>query len=122
MLGELETGSKLCQEAICLGEETSDKYVIAFASRTFAEILCRMEPSDPERADRVILEAIRIQQEIDAKPEIARSYVCYANLLTGMGGEEKAKGYLAKAIGMFQQMGMTWDLTQADQLYRKLRI
>jgi tetratricopeptide (TPR) repeat protein len=122
MLGELETGSQLCQEAICLGEETSDKYVIAFANRTFAEILCRMEPSDPERADRVILEAIRIQQEIDAKPEIARSYVCYANLLTGMGGEEKAKGYLAKAIGMFQQMGMTWDLTQADQLYRKLRI
>ena len=122
MLGELETGSQLCQEAILLGEETNDKYVIAFANRTFAEILSRLEPSDPERADQVILDAIRIQQEIDAKPEIARSYVSYAHLLTGRGEKEKAKEHLAKAIGMFQQMGMTWDLAQADQLHRNLRI
>lgn len=122
MLGELETGSQLCQEATCLGEETSDNYVIAFANRTLAEILYRLNPSDPERADRVILEAIRIQQEIDAKPEMARSYVSYAHLLTGMGGKEKAKEYLAKAIGMFQQMGMTWDLAQADKLHRNLGI
>jgi tetratricopeptide (TPR) repeat protein len=120
-LGELETGSQLCQDAICLGEETSDKYVIAFANRTFAEILFRLKPSDPERADQVILEAIRIQQEIDTKPEIARSYVSYAHLLTEMAEKEKAKEYLAKAIGMFQQMGMNWDSAQAEQLHRKLR-
>ncbi len=122
MLGELETGSQLCQDAICLGEETSDKYVIAFANRTFAEILFRLKPSDPKRADQVILDAIRIQQEIDAKPEIARSYVSYAHLLTGMAEKEKAKEYLAKAIGMFQQMGMNWDSAQAEQLHRKLMI
>jgi hypothetical protein len=52
MLGELETGAQLCQEAIRLGEETNDKYVIAFANRPFAEILSRLEPSDPEKADR----------------------------------------------------------------------
>jgi len=120
MLGELETGSQLCQDAICLGEETSDKYVIAFANRTFAEILFRLKPSDPKRADQVILEAIRIQQEIDVKPEIARSYVSYAHLLTEMAEKEKAKEYLAKAIGMFQQMGMSWDSGQAEQLQRKL--
>jgi class 3 adenylate cyclase/tetratricopeptide (TPR) repeat protein len=120
MLGELETGSQLCQEAIRLGEETNDKYVIAFANRTFAEILSRLEPSDPEKADRAILEAIQIQQEIDAKPELARSYASYAHLLTSRGENETAKEYLAKATGMFQRMGMTWDLAQADQLHRNL--
>jgi predicted ATPase len=114
LLGELETGSQLCQEAICIGEETSDKYVVAFAKRTFAEILYSLKPADPEVADRAILEAIRIQQEIDAKPEMARSYVSYAYLLTGMGKEEKAKKYLATAIDMFQQMGMTWDSAQTN--------
>lgn len=122
ILGDLEKGSQLCQEAILLGEETNDKYVIAFANRTFAEILSFLEPSDPEKADRAILEAIRIQQEIDVKPELARSYLSYAHLLTGRGEKEKAKEYLAKAIGMFQQMGMTWDLAQAGQLHRNLSI
>jgi len=122
MLGELETGSQLCQEAIRLGEETNDKYVIAFANRTFAEILSRLEPSDPEKADRAILEAIRIQQEIDVKPELPRSYVSYAHLLIGREEKERAKEYLAKAIGMFQQMGMIWDLAQTDQLHRNLGI
>jgi hypothetical protein len=43
-------------------------------------------------------------------------------VLTGRGEKEKAKEYLAMAIGMFQQMGMTWDLAQADQLLRNLNI
>jgi predicted ATPase len=122
ILGELETGSQLCQEAIHLGEETNDKYVIAFANRTFAEIFSSLEPSDPQKADRAILKAIQIQQEIDVKPELTRSYVSYTHLLTSRGEKETAKEYLAKAIGMFQQMGMTWDLAQADQLHRNLRI
>jgi hypothetical protein len=43
-------------------------------------------------------------------------------VLTGRGEKEKAKEYLARAIGMFQQMGMTWDLARADQLLRNLTI
>jgi len=122
MLGELEKGAQLCQEAIRLGEETNDKYVISFANRPFAEILSRLEPSDPEKADRAILQAIRIQQGIDAKPELARSYVSYTYVLVARGEKEKAKEYVGKAIGMFQQMGMTWDLSQADQLLRSFTI
>jgi class 3 adenylate cyclase/tetratricopeptide (TPR) repeat protein len=121
-LGELETGSHLCQEAINLGEDTNDRYVIAFAKRTFAEILSCLEPSDFHKADQAILEAIRIQQEIGVKPELARSYVSYTHLLIEKGEEEKALEYLGKAIGMFQKMGMVWDLDQAEQLHRKLGV
>ena len=61
-----------------------------------------------------MLEAIRIQQVISAKPELARSYVSYARLLQGWGEAAKARDYLAQAIGMFQQTGMAWDLAQAE--------
>jgi class 3 adenylate cyclase/tetratricopeptide (TPR) repeat protein len=120
MLGELERGAQLCQEAIRLGEETNDKYVIAFANRPFAEILSRLEPSDPEKADRAILEAIRIQQEIGTKPELARSYLSYAHILTARGEKEKAKEYLARAIDMFQQMGMDYCLGKAQEEWARL--
>jgi len=119
-LGELEKGSKLCQEAIHLGEETNDKFVIAYANRTFAEIFSCLEPSNPQKVDKAILKAIQIQQEIDVKPEIARSYISYALFLTEIGEKEKARTYLDKAIVMFQHMGMNWDLSQADQLHRNL--
>jgi tetratricopeptide (TPR) repeat protein len=119
-LGDLETGSILCQEAIRLGEETNDKYVIAYANRTFAEILSHLEDSNPKKADNAILKAIEIQQEINVKPELARSYVSYAIFLAEMGEKEKAKTYLDKAIGMFQHMGMNWDLDKADQIHRNL--
>jgi predicted ATPase len=122
VLGELEKGAQLCQEAIRLGEETNDNYVIAFANRPFAEILSRLEPSDPEKADRAILLAIRNQQGINAKPELARCYATYAHVLTSRGEKEKAKEYLARAIGMFQQMGMKWDLAQAEQLLQNTEI
>lgn len=119
-LGELEKGSKLCQEAIHLGEETNDKFIIAYANRTFAEIFSCLEPSNPQKVDKAILKAIQIQQEIDVKPEIARSYISYALFLTEIGEKEKARTYLDKAIVMFQHMGMNWDLSQADQLHRNL--
>ena len=36
--------------------------------------------------------------------------------------EEKAKAneYIEKAVGMFQQMDMTWDLAQAEHITSKL--
>jgi tetratricopeptide (TPR) repeat protein len=120
-LGELDTASSLCQEAIQLGEETGDKYVMAFAQRTFAEIIFGLEPLNSQKAKHSILEAIQIQQEIDAKPELARSYMIYARILVDSGEKEKANEYIEKAVGMFQQMDMTWDLAQAEQFTSKLK-
>ena len=63
-----------------------------------------------------MLEAIRLQQEIGAKPELARSYVSYARLLQGWGETAQARESLTRAIGMFQQMDMAWDRAQAEQV------
>jgi class 3 adenylate cyclase/tetratricopeptide (TPR) repeat protein len=118
-LGEIDAPLSLCQEAIGLAEESEEKFTIALAHRTLAEIFFRLKPSEPQKAERAILEAIRIQQESGAKPELARSYLSYAQLLKRSEEKEKAEEYFVKAIGMFKEMGMAWDLVQSEQILRK---
>jgi tetratricopeptide (TPR) repeat protein len=120
-LGERDTVPPLCHEAIHLAEERGEKFANALAHRTLAEALFALVPTDPPDVERSMLEAIRIQQEISNKPELARSYMSYARLLQGWGEEAKASEYLTWAISMFQQMGMTWDLIKAEQVLQASR-
>jgi class 3 adenylate cyclase/tetratricopeptide (TPR) repeat protein len=119
-LGEIDAAFSLCQEAIGLAKKSEDKFTIALAHRTLAEIFFHLEPSKPRKAERAILEAIRIQQESGAKPELARSYLSYAQLFKHKEEKEKAEEYFVKAVGMFKEMGMDWDLAQSEQILRKL--
>lgn len=43
-------------------------------------------------------------------------------LLKAWGREERVREYLAQVIGMFQEMGMAWDLAQAEQAFREKRL
>ncbi len=117
-LGELDEVCRVCQETITLTEESGDRFHAALAHRTFAESLVRLRPPDSQW-QREILEAIRIQQDIGAKPELARSYVIYARLLKTAGEIEQARAHLTQAIDMFRQMSMAWDLGHAEQALRE---
>ena len=57
-------------------------------------------------------EAIQLWKEIEFNPELVRTYVSYTRLLQGWGQDGQAKAYLSEAITMFQEMHMSWDLTQ----------
>lgn len=112
--GDLSAALGLCQEAVGLAEEAADKFENALAQQVLAEVTSRLEPTDPGRAER----AIRILQEIGARPEVARSYGSFARMLEAEGQRERATEYLVRAINMFQDMDMTWDLAQAEQTLR----
>jgi len=118
-LGQADAVPSVCEEAIGQAEESGDKWIKALALRTLAEAYSVLDPADPQKAETAILEAIRLLEEIGAKPELARTYVSYARLFTAKREVEKAKDYLAKAIGMFREMGMAWDLAQAEQALRE---
>ena len=118
-LGDHDTVPALCEEAIGLAEEAGDRWTKALAHRALAEALICLDPADPEKAEHAIAEAIRILEEIGARPELARSYVSYARLLKTRGARELARGRLTHAVGMFREMGMAWDLEQALQTLRE---
>jgi tetratricopeptide (TPR) repeat protein len=115
-LGERNMVPPLCHEAIRLAEERGEKFANALAHRTLAEALSALAPTARPEAERAMLEAIQSQQEISNKPELARSYMSYARLLQGWGEAARANEYLTRAISMFRQMDMTWDLTQAEHV------
>jgi len=114
-LGEHEAVPALCEAAIDLAEDRHDRLASALARRTLAEALMTVAPSDVERAEHAILEAIRIQKQLGAEPELARSYVTYARLLDDWNRHDEAARYLNDAIRAFRRMGMTRSLAQAEQ-------
>jgi tetratricopeptide (TPR) repeat protein len=115
-LGELEAVAGLCEAAIELSDEMGDRFPIAVASRTLAETLLRTDASRRVEAEARMEDAIRILQEIGARPELARTYVSYARCLLGAGERERAIALLDTATAMFQEMGMRGLLSEIDAL------
>ena len=73
-----------------------------------------MSPSDTQKAAGYLREACRVHEEIGARPERARSYVSSARFFAATGVRERARDYLTRAIDMFQEMDMAWDLPRAE--------
>jgi class 3 adenylate cyclase/tetratricopeptide (TPR) repeat protein len=118
-LGEVDEACRVSREAILLSEESGDGFGAALAHRAMAESLARLHPSDSQW-ERELLEAIRLQEDAEAQPELARSHLSYARLLKAAREPLQAKAHLAQAIDMFRRMGMAWDLGQAEQARREL--
>ena len=62
---------------------------------------------------------MRVQEEIGARPELARTHVAYARILDSRGEGAKAKTHAAEACRMFEGMRMTWDIGEAEHLLRR---
>ena len=114
-LGELDAVPALCREAIAIAGETGDRFFGALAHRALAEGLGAQSPPDLEGAERALAEAIRIQREIGARPELARSSLSYARVLDRLGRREEAAAERDRAVRLFEDMAMTWDLARARE-------
>ena len=118
-LGELDEASRVSREAILLSEATGDVFGAALAHRALAESLARLRPSDPQWR-REIQDSLRILEDADAQPELARSHLSYVRLLNASGDARGARAHLAQAMDMFRRMDMAWDLGQAERIGREL--
>jgi tetratricopeptide (TPR) repeat protein len=117
-LGALDTVPALCQEALRTAAETSDRFAQAVAHRALAAALTLGTAPDRQQAEHAMGEAIRLFKELEFRPELARTYVSYARLLQQWGQQDTVAHYLSEAISMFQEMGMDWDLVQAEEVRR----
>jgi class 3 adenylate cyclase/tetratricopeptide (TPR) repeat protein len=114
-LGDLEPVRSLCQEAIDLAEATGEPLAKGLACRTLAEACIRLDILDRPHIEGSIQEAIRLHGDVGAQPELARTYVSYAKLLDAWGETARAQQHLQRAIAIFRQLGMAWDLTRAER-------
>ena len=120
-LGELDAVPTLCREAIEIARETGDRFFGALAHRALAEGLGALSSPDLARAQDALQDAIRIQEDIGARPELARSFLVYARLLDRMGGMEDATEYRTRALAMLRDMDMVWDLARVRETPRPPR-
>lgn len=116
--GRIEEARTLCTDAIILAEKAGDRFTLTLARRTLAETLSRSEQSkDSNEARRTMLDAIKTQEEIGAKPELARSYMSLAWILKMQGRGEEAATFAEKATRLFADLDMSWDITRATQAF-----
>jgi tetratricopeptide (TPR) repeat protein len=114
----VEEAQSLCTDAIILAEEAGDRFTQTLARRTLAEVLGRSgQPTDSNEARRTMLDAIKTQEEIGAKPELARSYVSLAWILKMQGKGEEAASFVEKAMRLFGDLNMRWDIARATQAF-----
>lgn len=73
-----------------------------------------------EEARELIQKSIALLQDIGGRPDLARTYVSYARILTGTGQREHAAARLAEASAMFREMGMTAWLEKVERDIRDL--
>ncbi len=116
---EADQATRHAREAIATAKDTDDQWSEAWARRLLGEALCLRGGVDLREAEEEILEAIRIQQEIGAQPELARSYVSHARLLGAKGERDQVWDTLTRATAMFRQMGMAWDLECAQEVLER---
>ena len=116
VLGEPDNAVTVCQEAIDVADEAGELLGKFRASRLLVDIWCSLDRTDGQEAEQIILEAIRMQQEFVAEPELARSCLTYARLLRSQGEMDKAKGYCDQASDLFRRTGMEWNLARAEQM------
>ena len=114
--GDHATAATVSEEAILAATETGDRMPLALANRALADALARTGGASHERADALMRDAIRVLEEIGARPELARTYIHYGVLLRGAGDEEAARLHFARGLAMFETMRMDWDVARAREL------
>jgi class 3 adenylate cyclase/tetratricopeptide (TPR) repeat protein len=92
-------------------------YGESLASRGYGEALYQSDPGRLEEADAHIRRAITIQEHHGMKPQLARSYVACARLLTARGDIDEAKDSLRKARDLFRTLEMQWDTKRLAEAF-----
>ncbi|GJL80374.1 MAG: adenylate cyclase [marine bacterium B5-7] len=107
--GDASHGCTVSEEGIQAAITTGDRFSEALARRANCECLAALgkDFSIIEEQYRMV---ISIQKEIGVRPELARTYACFAKYLDRQGKSSESMHYYDEAETLFSALGMNWDL------------
>ena len=117
--GDIERARSLSREALDLAEKTRDKFTKALALRVTAEIISRTPRGDLHEAKQLMSKVIRILEEMEAKPELARSHATFALILNVEGKADEAARHRDDAMRQFAALGMSWDVARTVRTFER---
>jgi len=83
--------------------------------------LAKIDSSQRTEAEELILEGIKILNELKLRPHQAEGHLFLGELYADTGQKEKAMTTLNKAKGMFQDMGMDRYLARAEKALERVK-
>jgi tetratricopeptide (TPR) repeat protein len=101
-------------------EDMEIDYFLSFTKSTIGMALVKGNPKQRDNAEDYIFQAIKIAEDHDYKPPVARGYLYLGELYVDSGQKEKALENLKKAEAMYEEMGMGLWLGKTKEILDRL--
>jgi tetratricopeptide (TPR) repeat protein len=112
--GEPTKAFSAAENAIRVAEQTANRTGGVLGHRALALASHVLHPGNLDRVDEAMVECIRLSQEVDERPSLARAYLAYARLLHERRETERARENLALAKKLFETLGMVWAFSKGE--------
>jgi tetratricopeptide (TPR) repeat protein len=115
LAGEEDKARQTLEKGLEIMERSGARYYAGFTQRLLGEIAMKTNPaqSGEPLAKPHFEKSIAIFQEIKAENELALAYACYGRLHKQQNQIAQARGYLMKALEIFERLG---TLLQPDKV------
>jgi tetratricopeptide (TPR) repeat protein len=118
--GDLTNARTSFEKALKLSQKFNAQDFVAQSRVLIGRTLGKVNPSQSEVAEEMILQGIRIFDQLKSKPYLALAYVYLAELYADTGRGDGAMEKLKKAEEMFQEMGMDYGLARTQEVLARL--
>ena len=120
LAGRLEDAMPFAQRALTLARTHGERGYQAHALRLLGDIHAQHEPPDIALAETHYRDALALAEELGMRPLQAHCHRGLGTLYAQAGRPEQARTALSTAIALYQDMGMTFWLPQAEAVLAQL--
>lgn len=114
-LGDSQKALECGEEALAVALRSESKWHKGLVYQALGGACVNMSPPQYHKAEKYLLDSIRLLEEVEARPYILPSYRGLAVLHKERGELERARECLSRVISMCEEMGMQRDLAQARE-------
>ena len=107
-LGDRENALRFAEEALGVAQNNMERPGEGYPRITLGRALGKSDPSQPDKAERELLQGIDILTESKLRPYCAQGYLYLGELYADAGRKDEAVENLKRAEDMFQEMGMDY--------------
>jgi class 3 adenylate cyclase/tetratricopeptide (TPR) repeat protein len=118
--GDLKKARSCIEQALNLAHKNSEKQHEELSKISLGRILGKEDISQCDKAEKYILQGIKILEEREIAPYSSRGYLYLGELYADIGRKEKALETLKKAESAFRKMGMDYWLRRTQEVMAKV--
>ncbi|MCK4823380.1 hypothetical protein KA005_46940, partial [bacterium] len=118
--GDFKSAQNCVEKAVGFSQKNNERQWEGVSRIWLGRILGKADSSQSDKAEKNILEGIKLLEELKLRPYISQGYCFLGELDAYSGQREKALENLNKAKQMFQEMGMDYWLSKTQEVSARL--